>query len=291
MRRHTTVGAVLISLLALAASAHGKTTARPEIDLFLRLAAREVGRFEIAYRRTPPAERVTWGGLAACGLLAALTVLRGTLRLRTSRLIPDSYIERFHARLVDGRLDRAKALDYCEVNPSPAAGIALAAIRRWGRPAADIERAVVLARRAEIESLTLGLKTLRRIAVLAPLVGLLGTLTTAARALSAVPAGIPSGAWGPAVAAALGPLTVGVAMAILALVAFDGLAGRVERLSGRLDRLAAEAADAVASHSAFADARSSRSRLDAADPAQSPQPYHVQLPDEVVRPTERDRRS
>ena len=79
-------------------------------------------------------------------------------------------------RLHDGKLDCGQALDHCELNPSPAARVALAAVRRWGRPAADLERAVALAHRVETDRLRRNVGTLRRIAVLTPLLGLLGTL-------------------------------------------------------------------------------------------------------------------
>ena len=75
----------------------------------------------------------------------------------------------------------------CEMNPSPAARVALAAVRRWGRPAVDLERAVALTHRAEAECLRRNVGTLRRIAALAPLVGLLGTLLAIGRILAAIP--------------------------------------------------------------------------------------------------------
>ena len=63
------------------------------------------------------------------------------------------------------------------------------------------------------------------------------------RALAEVENGL---AWGPALASALFPLTASVALATLALVAYDGLAGRVESLVGDLDSVGAETIDAVA---------------------------------------------
>ena len=39
------------------------------------------------------------------------------------------------------------------MNPSPAARVALAAVRRWGRPAVDLERAVALTHRGEADRL------------------------------------------------------------------------------------------------------------------------------------------
>jgi biopolymer transport protein ExbB len=113
---------------------------------------------------------------------------------------------------------------------------------------ADLERAVALAHRVEAERLRRHVGTLRRIAALAPLLGLLGTLMAVSRTLAALgAAAAPTAAdWAPALAAALWPLTASVALATLALVAYDGLAGRVEQLSDALDRVGAETIDAIA---------------------------------------------
>ncbi|MGC8639749.1 MAG: MotA/TolQ/ExbB proton channel family protein [Isosphaeraceae bacterium] len=197
------------------------------------------------YRRTPPGERMCWGGLFACAFLGLVVTLERLARLRPRKIIPAEFTARFLDRLHEGKLDGGKALDYCEMNPSPAARIALAAVRRWGRPAVDLERAVTLAHRVEAERLRRNVGTLRRIAALAPLLGLLGTLLTIGRVLAALPTA-GSTAWGTGIASALLPLTLGVALATLALVAYDSLVVRIERLAGSLDRLGAETLDAIA---------------------------------------------
>jgi biopolymer transport protein ExbB len=200
------------------------------------------------YARTPPADRVTWGGLVAAAGLALGVVAERWLRLRPRRIIPDDFATRFLERLQGGRLDRGKALDYCELHVSPASRVALVAVKRWGRPVADLERAVSLVQRVEAERLRRHVGTLRRIAALTPLLGLLGTLTAVSRTLASLGAepSAAASAWGPALAAAFWPLTAGVALATLALVAYDGLAGRVEYLSDGLDRVGAETIDAIA---------------------------------------------
>ena len=189
-----------------------------------------------------------WGGLVAAAGLALGVVLERWVRLRPRRIIPEEFPTRFIERLQDGRLDRGKALDYCELHVSPASRVALAAVKRWGRPVADLERAALLAQRVESEKLRRNVGTLRRVAALTPLLGLLGTLTALSRALAGLGAAPAATAavWGPALAAALWPLTAGVALATLALVAYDGLAGRVEHLSDTLDRIGAETIDAIA---------------------------------------------
>ncbi len=149
-------------------------------DGLIELASAGVGRLRgwlIAwYSRTPPSERVTWGGLVACAGLGLVVLMERTVRLRRRRIVPSDFTERFVDRLHAGKLDCGEALDHCERNPSPAARVALAAVRRWGRPAADLERAVTMAHRVETERLRQNVGTLRRVAALAALLGVLGTL-------------------------------------------------------------------------------------------------------------------
>jgi len=234
---------------------------------FLPAALSRIGRWLVLwYGRTPPSDRVTWAGMTACAGLGLAVVLERLVRLRRHKIVPAAFTARFLDRLHEGKLDCGQALDHCELNPSPAARVALAAVRRWGRPAADLERAVALAHRVETERLRRNVGTLRRIAVLTPLLGLLGTLFALGHALegvaevaapgagagpgtstSAAAAPTVSGiAWGPALSTALTPLSTGIVIAILALVAYDGLLIHIEKLAGGLDRLGAETIDAIA---------------------------------------------
>jgi biopolymer transport protein ExbB len=238
-----------------------------------RLGERVAAEALAWYGRTPASERVTWAALACCAGLGLAVTLERSCRLRRGRIVPEAFVERFLRRLSGGQLDRGKALDYCELNPSPAARVALAAVQRWGRSAADLERGAAMARQREVDALRLHVGTLRRIAALAPLVGLLGTLTAAGRILGAM---APGAALGPALAGALGPLTAGVALAILALVFYDGLMGRVEALASALDRIAAESVDAIALASP-ADPNPKAGQVSSAGPSTRP-PHAVFIP-------------
>lgn len=235
----------LVVTVVMMCGAEGGTT--PDFDAIAGQARGLARNAWLLYESTPPADRVAWGGLAAAAVFGLGVVLERLFVLRRMRIIPAEFAARFVGRLQEGRLDRGKALDYCELNPSPASRVALAAVKRWGRPVADLERASALAYRLEAEGLRRNVGTLRRLAALSPLIGLLGTLVAASRALSALGVADNSGpAWGPALATALGPLIAGVAIGILALVAYDGLVARVEALAAALDRVAAETIDAVA---------------------------------------------
>jgi biopolymer transport protein ExbB len=272
-----------LTIVVLAGGADGPA---PALDVALKQAERLAGRAAAWYRRTPAADRITWGGLAAGAALGLGVTLERLVRLRRRRVLPPAFVGRFLERLREGKLDRFKALDLCELNPSPASRVTLAAIRRWGRPAAEIERAVGLAGRRESDQLRRNVGTLRRVAALAPLLGLLGTLASASRALAGL--GTNSGAaWGPALAAALNPLIGGVALATLALVVYDGLAGKVEALSSALDRLGAETADAVAIAS-ITEARADDRRARVVGPARTPHQVRVEIPESIARAADRD---
>jgi biopolymer transport protein ExbB len=246
--------------LAERSSATGERVLRITIEV-----SRRTSRALVAwYINTPPADRVTWGGMAACAGLGLVVLVERLARLRKHKIIPAEFTAEFLDRLYEGRLDCGEALDHCERHPSPAARVALAAVRRWGRPAADLERAVALAHRVESERLRRNVGSLRRIAILTPLLGLLGTLFALGRALEGVPTIAPPGlsstvsapiatnltgspiAWGHLLATALTPLSAGLILATLALVAYDGLLTRIEKLAGSLDRLGAETIDAIA---------------------------------------------
>jgi biopolymer transport protein ExbB len=226
------------------------------------------------YERTPPLERVAWGGLIACALLGLVTLAGRLWLARRSRVLPAAFRTRFHARLVEGRLDWAQALDYCELHSSPAARVALAAIRRWGRPAAELERAVALARQQEIEPMRQHVGTLRRVAALAPLIGLFGSLTQASHSLAALGPDTPLGAH---LAAALVPLTFSVGLAIVALLAYDGLVGRIDRLAAELDRIGADTVDALAPLAAGTSGRAPATPCRPESAAAAPAPHGARL--------------
>jgi biopolymer transport protein ExbB len=280
MQRPTTRGremaraglALALFALVLSGGADGGLAAGADLE-FLAQPARQAWSKGVAwYHKTPPADRVAWGGLTACAGLGMLVLLGRVVRLRAGKIIPRDFQARFLVRLQDGKLDRGKALDFCELNPSPAARVALGVVRRWERPVTDQERALAMAVRVEAERLRRNVGTLRRIAALAPMLGLLGTLTAAGRALA------KGGAdWAPTLGSALSPLTAGVALAILALVAYDGLCGRVEALVGHLERLGTETVDAIAMNTPV-EPRAGR----------TPHSVRVEIPESHLRPVDRE---
>lgn len=272
--RKTARAGLALALLALLISggADGGLGAGADLEFLAQPARQAWSRGVTWYHKTPPADRVTWGGLTACAGLGVLVLFGRLVRLRTNRNVPRDFHARFLVRLQDGKLDRGKALDFCELNPSPAARVALGVVRRWDRPVTDQERALAMTVRVEAERLRRNVGTLRRIAALAPLLGLLGTLMATTRALTTTGTD-----WAPALGTALGPFTAGVALAILALVAYDGLAGRIDALVGNLERVGTETVDAIAMNTP-PEPRAGR----------TPHSLRVEIPEPHLRPIDRE---
>jgi biopolymer transport protein ExbB len=243
MRRPIVCAAGIASILVFVGSGAGAPAGLDKaLESILRQAGWCIDSASAWYNQTPPMERISWGGLAVCVVLGSWVFLERAFRLRRSRVLPARFVARFLERLREGKLDRAKGLDLCALNPSPAARVAQAALDRWGRSTADLERAVALTSRVESGRLWRSVGTLRRIAALAPLLGLLGALGALSRLLASA-AALPVG---PELARALNPLIAGVTLAIVALAAYDGLVARVEALIHALNCLGAETVDPLA---------------------------------------------
>jgi biopolymer transport protein ExbB/TolQ len=215
---------------------------RPIFAFIRDQAALVAKRVLLWYDQTPPLERISWGGLAMSAAFGAVVFFGRLCRVRTRHVLPSRFVDRLMIRLRERKVDLANASDLCELNPCAAARIVRAALDRWGQSTSELERAVVLASRVERRRLWHGLGTLRTIAVLSPLLGLLGSLCSMSRALATATSLPP----GPALSAALNPLIAGVGLAIVAFAAYDGLVARVEALVHALDCLGAATVDALA---------------------------------------------
>ncbi len=219
--------------------------APPLQDLILRDSKRlSVWAIDL-YTKTPWTDRVAWGALGAAALLALLTITERTWNLRKRRVVPRKFLTRLEDRLDDGRLDRSKLTDLCEMHNCSAARVAAAVASRWGRPTADLERAMNLAVRVESEDLMRNIPTLRRVAVLAPMLGLLGSLLMIGRLLQTQDSQLVEETWTTILAQGLLPLTGGVLVAVLSLISYDGLSIRVARYTSRLEKLGTRLIDVV----------------------------------------------
>lgn len=113
--------------------------------------------------------------LLACSILGVTVAIWRWWALRqVTRNVP-GFMKELKARLVEG--DVAGAIEVCERFPSPVSAIVKAGLLRYGRPKDEIERALEDASAHELAVLERGLPILATIAMIAPLLGFLGTVT------------------------------------------------------------------------------------------------------------------
>ena len=114
--------------------------------------------------------------LVACSFALMVFAIERAVSLRTSQVVPAVFVERFTGRLQAGEFDRAEAAAACAAHPSPVARSFAAAVRRWGRPAVEVEQAVIDACERELNHLRKYRRVFNGVATISPLFGLLGTV-------------------------------------------------------------------------------------------------------------------
>lgn len=178
--------------------------------------------------------------LFGCSLALVAFVFERAISLRRGRVIPGPFVKRFIHQLQEGELDQQTALHICEENGSPVAGVFAAAARKWGRPAVEVEQAILDSGERVANGLRRYLRVLNGIATVSPLLGLLGTVfgmissfnSLAGAAAMGKPELLASG-----IGEALITTATGLAIAIPALSFYLFFLGRVDMLIIQIDSL------------------------------------------------------
>ncbi|MCH2200584.1 MAG: MotA/TolQ/ExbB proton channel family protein [Fuerstiella sp.] len=209
---------------------------------------------------------------AAVFVLASVVALWSAIErlvlLRKRRVIPRAFVDRFLLHLRTGRMDKPTGVAVCQQNASPVAEIFLHGIRKWGKPAVEIEQAVMDGGERQVALLKKRLRVLNGVATIMPLIGLLGTVTGMIEAFNNI---ADSNAIGQAeilasgIALALLTTAIGLFIAIPALTAYMFLAGRIDALVVEMDRLGQEVV-----HLISAEALRERGELTTETPQQNP---------------------
>ncbi len=114
--------------------------------------------------------------LFACSFILLVFVFEKAISLRRGRVVPAPFVKRFLPQLRDGKLDRDQALELCQESKSPVADIFAGAVKKWGRPAVEVEQALIDAGERTAHRLRRYLRLFNAIATISPLLGLLGTV-------------------------------------------------------------------------------------------------------------------
>lgn len=196
--------------------------------------------------------------IVGCSFLLVVFFFERFISLRKGRVIPRTFSRKFIEQLQDGLLDRESALDLCEENPSPVSDVFAAAIKRWGRPAVEVEQAILDTGERVTNDLRRNIRLFNAISTVSPLLGLLGTvfgmISCFQNISSADAMGRPemlAGGIGEALLTTAG----GLAVAIPALVAYWFFVSRVDSLIVEIDGLGQRVVEVIAAEAKLDAAR------------------------------------
>lgn len=189
-----------------------------------------------------------------------LIVFERLISLRRRRVVPKLFIERFLLQLREGALDRNEALERCEDDSSHIARVFAAGVRKWGKPAVEVEQAVLDEGERIANVLRRYLRVLNGVSTVSPLLGLLGTVWGMIQAFNVI---ANSPAMGRAemlaggISVALITTATGLLVAIPALIFYLFFVGRVDGLIMEIDHYGQELVNLV-SHEALEDRKTTR---------------------------------
>lgn len=202
--------------------------------------------------------------------LLVVFVFERFISLRRSRIIPTQFTRLFLTQLNNGELDQDAAEILCDRDNSPMAHVFKAGIQKWGRPAVEVEQAVLDEGERTSNKLRKYLRLINGVATLSPLFGLLGTVlgmiyafdSIAQASASAVD---PKALIATGISQALLTTAAGLSVAIPALIAYLFFSSRVDKHIMDIDALGMQVVNLISAEAISAESESKpRSRKKAA---------------------------
>ncbi len=170
--------------------------------------------------------------ILVCSVIAVAIVMEKLWQLHRAKINTEDFMEDIAETLKRNRI--MDAVDKCNAMPGPIAQILKAGIIKHDRPRTEIKEAIEDAGLHEVPRLEKNLSALATIAHIAPLLGLLGTVTGMVRSFQVIelkatalmsvnPGDLAGGIW-----EALVTTVAGLAVAIPTYVAYNFLVSKVD---------------------------------------------------------------
>jgi len=181
-----------------------------------------------------------------------LFVFERLISLRRRRVIPKPFVRKFLHQLREGNIDQEEALEMCVQNGSPVATVFAGAVQKWGRPAVEVEQAIIDSGERVTGGLRRYLRLINGVATVAPLLGLLGTVVGMIQAFNDIATADAMGK-PELLAAGIGQALIttasGLTVAIPALIAYMFFLSRVDRLVMDIDVVAQDVVAEISAES------------------------------------------
>jgi len=176
--------------------------------------------------------------IGLCSVVALTYAVERWLRLSAKRLGTDGFGRELLGAIEQGGVERG--LELCRARPTALARVMQPALARFGAPFLEREKLVEDAGQREVRRLSANLRPLVVIAMIAPLLGLLGTVWGIIVAFSTI--ALAEGLGKPELLAngisqALVTTAAGLVVAIPAQAAYHYFRGRIDRFAWRAEEL------------------------------------------------------
>ncbi|MEZ6135429.1 MAG: MotA/TolQ/ExbB proton channel family protein [Pirellulaceae bacterium] len=201
--------------------------------------------------------------IVGCSIVLLVFVFERGLFLRRGRIIPRPFVRGVIEQLEQQQLDRDEAISLCEENGSPIAELFTAALKKWGKPAVEVEQAVLDAGERVTSQLRKYLRLLNAISNLSPLLGLLGTVLGMIDAFNTIARADAMGRpelLAAGIGAALLTTAAGLCVAIPAYAAYAFFVGRTDQLILEMDALAQNVVEQISAEALQSGPGRSRGR-------------------------------
>ncbi len=179
--------------------------------------------------------------ILALSLVAVVIIVERIIYFRKIRVDEEQMINRLRAALEKGHYDEAASI--CDNNPNPITNLMKVGIDHRQFSEAEIKESIMNAANLEIPNLERFLPALGTVAHIAPLLGLLGTVTGNIEAFGVLgrfagggdPAALANG-----IAEALLTTAAGIVVAVPAIIFYNSLVSRVNHIIIRLENRVSE---------------------------------------------------
>ena len=180
--------------------------------------------------------------IGICSFILVVFVFERFISLRKGRIIPGPFTKRFLEQLREGQLTQNAAVAICDKNSSAMADVFRAGVAKWGKPAVEVEQAVLDEGERTSNRLRKYLRLINGVATVCPLLGLLGTVFGMIHAFDSIAnttgVGVDQASLtATGISQALITTAAGLSVAIPALIAYLFFSSRVDKHVMEIDQL------------------------------------------------------
>jgi len=181
--------------------------------------------------------------IAFCSLIGLAIVIERVIALRRRKIIPPRFLTGLKTVYRNARSDRTAGLEYCRANNSPIARVVATGINKFHKGEEVVEKAIQEAGTTEAGKLAKYLRMLYAVGAVAPMLGLLGTVTGMIKAFQKVasakalgrPEDLATGIY-----EALVTTFAGLSVAIPVVIFYHYFLSRIERFVSEIDDVSIE---------------------------------------------------